>query len=118
MHNLDWDNVRYFLQVARTGSVSKAAVNLGVNQTTVSRRISALEDSLQASLFDRSGKLWLITAIGEHLIGIAEQMAGQADYLQRQVLAQSMDISGKLRMYAHNIWRCRPFSSSQQRIPI
>lgn len=98
MQELDWDNVRYFLQVARAGSVSKAAVNMRVNQTTVSRRISALEESLETSLFERSGKTWLLTGIGEQLIALAEQMSDNADTLKRQVVAESQALSGKLRI--------------------
>ncbi len=98
MHMLDWDNVRYFLEVVRAGSVTKAAQRMGVNQTTVSRRISALENDLGNRLFERSGKQWLITAIGEHLVDSAEKMAEDANALERQVMADSRDLSGLLRV--------------------
>ena len=61
MHSLDWDNVRHFLEVVRSGSVTQAALRLGVNQTTVSRRITALESRLGKKLFERSGHGWVIT---------------------------------------------------------
>ncbi len=60
MHKIDWDDVRYFLEVVSCGSLTQAAIRLGVNHTTVSRRISALEDRLGKSLFERSGKGWVI----------------------------------------------------------
>ncbi|MGD8590363.1 MAG: LysR family transcriptional regulator, partial [Chromatiales bacterium] len=50
MHSMDWDHVRHFLEVVRTGSVSQAALRLGVNQTTVSRRISSLETHLKRTM--------------------------------------------------------------------
>ncbi len=49
----DWDDVRFFLAVAKTGSFSAAATQLNTKQTTVGRRIQALERRLGAKLFDR-----------------------------------------------------------------
>jgi len=98
MHKLDWDGVHYFLAVVRSGSVSGAAQCLGVNQTTVSRRISALEEHLGKPLFVRAGKRWLITTVGEHLIAAAESMAEEADTIERHVMADSQELSGLLRV--------------------
>lgn len=95
---MDWDNIRYFREVVRAGSVSGAARRLGVNQTTVSRRVSALEDDLGNALFERSGKQWLITAIGERLIESAESMADEANTLERLVMADSQELGGLLRV--------------------
>jgi DNA-binding transcriptional LysR family regulator len=98
MHKLDWDGIHYFLEVVRSGSVSAAALSLGVNQTTVSRRITALETHLGKSLFVRSGKRWLITTVGEQLITAAENMAEEANTIERQVVADSQELSGLLRV--------------------
>jgi DNA-binding transcriptional LysR family regulator len=98
MHKLDWDGVHYFLEVVRAGSVSGAAQALGVNQTTVSRRITALEGHLGKSLFVRTGKRWLITTVGEHLIAAAESMAEDANTIERHVMADSQELSGLLRV--------------------
>lgn len=98
MHSLDWDGIKYFLAVVRAGSVTAAANELGVNQTTVSRQISSLENHLGKSLFVRSGKRWLITAIGEQVIEMAERMADEADSIQRHVIADSQELSGLLRV--------------------
>ena len=49
----DWDDLRYFLAVARAGSLSGAAKALGVNHSTVFRRVETLEDRLGVRLFDR-----------------------------------------------------------------
>ena len=51
MQNINWDDLRYCLAVAREGSVTAAARKLEVNHTTVSRRISALEQELNVTLF-------------------------------------------------------------------
>jgi len=98
MHKLDWDSVHYFLEVVRSGSVSGAAQCLRVNQTTVSRRISALEDHLGKPLFVRAGKRWLITTVGEHLVAAAENMAEEAVAIERHVMADSQELSGLLRV--------------------
>lgn len=98
MHKLDWDNIHYFLQVVRAGSLSQAAKRFGVNQTTVSRRIAALEQQLGKNLFVRSGKQWLITPVGERLVKSAEHMAEEANSIERQVMADSHELSGLLRV--------------------
>lgn len=98
MQNQDWDSIRYFLEVVHAGSVTAAAQNLAVNQTTVSRRISNLENQLGKDLFVRAGKGWLLTSVGEQLVDSAERMAEQASAIQRHVLADSQDLSGLLRI--------------------
>ena len=72
MQSINWDDLRYCLAVAKEGSVTAAARKLAVNHTTVSRRISALEQELNVTLFDRSTTGWLITPVGETILGSAE----------------------------------------------
>ncbi len=98
MHGLDWDDIRHFLEVVRTGSLTRTAHQLGVNQTTVSRRITALEKRLKKKLFDRSGNHWAITPMGEQLAASAEIMADQANTIERHVMADSQELSGRLRV--------------------
>ncbi len=98
MQMFDWDDVRHFLEVVRSGSTTKAADRLGVNQSTVSRRISALESQLGTGLFDRSaGSGWVITPAGERMVEAAEQMSAQADSIQRQILSDTTDVRGLIR---------------------
>lgn len=98
MQPIDWDNVRYFLEVVRLGSVIKASQHLGVNQTTVSRRITALENSLGKNLFERSVNGWMISPVGERLIASAEHMAEEVHTIERYVMADSHELRGKLRL--------------------
>jgi hypothetical protein len=63
-----WDNLRYFLAVARTGTISAAAEQLGTEHTTVARRIHALEDELNSRLFHRSNSGYGLTEVGERLL--------------------------------------------------
>ena len=71
---LDWEDVRFFVALARRGNLSAAARSLGVNHTTVSRRISALENDIGAVLFDRRPSGYLLTARGEKVLEAASAM--------------------------------------------
>lgn len=97
MHGIDWDDIRYFLEVVRSDSMSQAAKQLGVNHTTVSRRLAALEEQLGKKLFDRENG-WAISPVGERLVNYAESMAEEANNIARQVLADSHELSGLLRV--------------------
>lgn len=70
----DWDDIRFFLEVTRLGTLSKAAERLGVDHTTVSRRIDRLEKSLKARLFVRGVKGFQPTAEALRLLSTAEAM--------------------------------------------
>lgn len=100
MHRLDWDDIRHFLEVVRSGSATGAASRLGVNHTTVYRRISALEERLEKKLFERATNGWVITPVGERIVAYAESMAEEANNIERQVLADSHELRGPLRVTA------------------
>jgi molybdenum-dependent DNA-binding transcriptional regulator ModE len=71
---MDWNDVRYFLALARTGSVRAAGTLLGVSHSTVARRVEALEARLGVKLFDRNRDGYLLTSAGnEMMIRIADQ---------------------------------------------
>ncbi len=72
MQDFRWDDVRVFLAVARSGSLTSAASSLGVNTSTAQRRLIALEAALGARLFDRHPTGTLPTAAGEALLPHAE----------------------------------------------
>ncbi len=100
MQNLDWNDIQYCLAVVKEGSVTAAARALDVNHTTVSRRITALEKQLNVRLFDRSTAGWLITPVGESVLKSAESIAEEVSNIQRQVLADSQELSGTLKVTA------------------
>lgn len=74
----EWSDARYFLAVAREGATLRAAIRLGVNQTTCARRITALEDALKLRLFTRSGSGYALTAEGRALVPAAEALEAAA----------------------------------------
>lgn len=65
---MDWDDIRFFLAVARTGSTVAAARALGVNQTTVARRIAELEEAIGCQLFERSREGYRLRPDAEALL--------------------------------------------------
>ncbi len=103
MQDIDWGDVSHCLAVIQEGSVTAAAKKLGVNHTTVSRRISALEKTLQASLFDRSTSGWSVTPVGESILPSLEQMQEAAGAIERSVRADRQDLSGTLRVTALDV---------------
>jgi DNA-binding transcriptional LysR family regulator len=96
--DLDWSDLRYALAIGRVGSVSAAARQLGVNATTVQRRLDALEKRLGARLFDRARTGYQPTEAGRVVIDQARRMADQADEIERTVLGRDRELTGPLRV--------------------
>lgn len=94
----DWDDIRVFLSVARKGSVTGAGVQLGVNHSTVSRRLSALEKRLGVRLFERLPTGYALTPGGEEILEKAEKMEDAAIEMDRKVLGRDSRLSGKVRL--------------------
>ncbi len=97
---MNWDDYRYFLSVARTGRLSRAGQQLGVDHATVGRRIKALENSLKINLFDRSPQGYRLTDAGQRLVDIAEAMETSAIHAQAEIGGQDQIISGIVRVGA------------------
>lgn len=96
---MQWDDVRYFLVLARQGSLSAAARVLGVEHTTVSRRVASLEKALQVRLFDHLPRGWLLTAEGKQLLVVARRIEQEALALERCALGNA-GIAGRVRVSA------------------
>lgn len=71
---LDWESLRYFLAAARQKSLSGAARSLGVEHTTVGRRLSALEEAIGAPLVERGPSGLVLTALGRRVHRVATEM--------------------------------------------
>ncbi|WP_321818375.1 MULTISPECIES: LysR family transcriptional regulator [unclassified Paraburkholderia] len=96
---LQWDDIRYFLELARTGSLSGAARKLCVEHSTVARRVEALEQSLGLRLFDRLPKGWTLTAEGDALARQATCLDAEAQAFSRAAAGIS-SLSGTVRLSA------------------
>lgn len=97
---LDWNDLRYFLAIARGGTLARAARLLRINATTVSRRLAALEDEVQARLFDRTPDGYVLTPAGRDLLPRAERMEGEAMGLDRDIVGADQRAAGSVRLTA------------------
>ena len=97
---LDWDDLRVFLAVHRTGALARAASELGVNPTTVSRRMGTLEERLGVRLFDRRSDGWVLSPEGRDLVPHAERMESEAIAAERRVAGADQRLSGTVRVTA------------------
>ncbi|RVE90499.1 LysR family transcriptional regulator [Sinorhizobium meliloti] len=94
----DWNDLRYFLAVARTGSTLAASRTLGVNQSTVARRIAVLERAVGMKLFDRSRAGYALTNCGSELSAAAERVEVEARAFADQARAIGRRVSGVIRV--------------------
>ena len=95
---IDWDDVRYFLAVARGGSVRSAAERLRVNHSTVLRRIGQLEERLGAQMFEKLPSGYRLTGAGEEVLQFAEEMEVSSARLETRVFGLDQSVRGLLRV--------------------
>ena len=95
---IDWDDVRYFLAVARGGSVRAAAGGLGVNHATVLRRIAQLEERLGVQMFEKLPSGYRLTAAGDEVLEFANQMEVSSHQLETRVFGRDQSVRGLLRV--------------------
>lgn len=98
----DWDDLRFFLAVARKGSIRGAAASLSVNHSTVSRRIDAFEKKIGTRLFERLPTGYLITQAGEEMSQSASKIEAEVNTIGRQVTGRDARLDGVLRVTLHN----------------
>ena len=97
---LDWDDLRFFLAIARTGSLSAAARELRVTQSTVGRRLASLEGGLGARLLHRTPDGYVPTLAGEAILGRAERVEAEALAVERTVGGRDALLEGVVRVTA------------------
>ena len=96
MHN--WENLRYYLAVAKRGTVSAAASELGVSHATVLRRIEQMENELGTLLFKKLQSGYELTVAGEKLLVNAEKVEMDIHEMERQFQGQQEQSGGLLRV--------------------
>lgn len=92
----DWDDYRFFLAAAESGTLSRAAERLQVSQPTVGRRISALEARLGVPLFDRLPRRLELTPAGEQTLASAR--AAEQELLGLELRARAEGLTGTIRI--------------------
>lgn len=95
---MDWDDVRTFLAIARSRSLSGAARDLAVSQSTMSRRLVALEQRVGARLLLKTPGGYELTGLGEAVLGNAERMEAEAIAVERAVQGRDVALSGQVRV--------------------
>jgi len=99
-HRMDWSDVRIFLAVARSGTLSGAAQQLGLSQPTMGRRLRAFEASTGQTLFQRGRDGFQLTDEGASVLAHAQRMEDEALAIERALAGQAQALSGTLRVSA------------------
>jgi len=97
---LSWDDFRYVKAIADSRSLAGAAEALGVNHSTVFRRLGQIEEHLGSRLFERGRGGYALTACGEQMVELAERMGDEIVVFERRVTGQDLRPSGELRITA------------------
>jgi DNA-binding transcriptional LysR family regulator len=101
---LDWNDLRYFLAVARKGSTLAAGRELRVSQTTVARRVAAIEEAIGLALFDRRQAGYSLTTDGEALLPRAEAVEEAARNFSDAAGAEVRELRGTVRLSTEEIF--------------
>jgi DNA-binding transcriptional LysR family regulator len=117
---LDWNDLRYFLALSRAGTLAGAARELGVEHSTVGRRLAALESDLGVRLFTRGPSGLTPTAAGEEILDSALRIAALVDGIERRVSGADARVEGTVRLTipeAHNVYVVQELGALRERHP-
>ena len=103
MDNLDWNQLKAFLETAETGSLSAAARRLGLTQPTLSRQVAAIEQRMGVTLFERVGKRMALTPTGLDLLEHARAMGTAAEALAMTATGRSQAVAGVVSISATDV---------------
>ena len=95
---LAWDDFRLVKALADGGSMASAAAALGINHSTVFRRLGQIEEALGAPLFERHRSGYVLTAAGEEMVGLAHRLDADIVAFTRKMAAQEIKPAGELRI--------------------
>lgn len=95
---MDWDDVRHFLALARTGSVRAAGACLGVSHSTVARRVEGLESRLSTRLFDRNRDGYVLTEAGREMLPGAQRVEQELSQIERGLAGGDARMDGVISL--------------------
>ena len=101
---IDWNDLRYFVAVAREGSTLSASRALRVSQTTVARRIAALEQALGFPIFEKRQAGYALTPAGQDLLSRAEDVERSANRFVEAASGQARDLKGTVKLTTEDIY--------------
>jgi len=98
VQNLSWDDLRIVQAVGKSGALASAAAMLGVNISTIARRLTRMEETLGAALFDRRRTGYLVTREGQEIMTLAERVELDVVSVVRRVSGSVQNHVGSLRI--------------------
>ena len=98
MHRIDWSDLQFILAVAHTRSLAGAARELGVNHSTVLRRINAFEEDNGVRLFDRQRNGYALTPEGQQMLEAAQSVDNIINSLERRIAGKDLRLEGLIRV--------------------
>lgn len=101
---MDWNDVRFFLALARTGSVRAAGNTLRVSHSTVGRRVEALEAQLATRLFDRSRDGFTLTEAGRQMLATAERVELEMNAVERTLAGSDDRLAGPISLTCFDVY--------------
>ena len=95
---MDWDDLKVFLALSRKGSARGAAQELGVSNSTITRRLDDMEHKLRVHLFDRTPDGYRMTAAGEQVLPTAEHVEELVLGVERKITGGDQELQGSIRL--------------------
>ena len=111
---MDWESLKFFLAVARSGTLAGAGRTLGVKHSTVLRRIASLEISTGLKLFDRHSTGYALTEAGREMLGAASVVDEEIVTLERRLSGRDTRLTGTVRLATLGVlgpWLCEALAS-------
>ena len=99
---MDWNSLKVFLAVVRSGTLSGAASDLEVNHSTVFRRLNAFEDKVGGQLFERKNNRYELTTLGHELHELAQNIDNSFDSISRHIVGKDIQPKGIVKITAPN----------------
>ncbi len=99
---MDWNSLKVFLAIARSGSLSGAANNLAVNHSTIFRRLNAFEDEIGGRLFERLNNRYELTSMGHEVLDLAQDIENSFDTMERHIVGKDFRPKGTVKITAPN----------------
>lgn len=95
---MDWNGLRIFLEIQRSGSARAAAERLACSHATVLRRLTAFESQMGVQLFDRTPEGLMLSVAGGNILEKAEQVEAEILEIQRTVSGSDIELEGLIRL--------------------
>lgn len=99
---MDWNSLKVFLAIARSGSLSGAANKLDVNHSTIFRRLNAFEKEIGGRLFERLSNRYELTSMGQEMLDLAQTIEHSFDAMDRHIVGRDFRPRGTVKITAPN----------------